>query len=60
MEETEKKSVGFACRLLHAGFLSGLFITPEYANIEEIFLPKRRLTFNGLPGVMSHRQNCSL
>jgi hypothetical protein len=38
-----------ACYLLRAGFLLSLFFDPED---EGDFLPKRRLTFNGLHGVI--------
>jgi hypothetical protein len=39
-------------RLLHAGFLLGLFFDPEEGG--DMFLPKRLLTFSGLHGVISH------
>jgi hypothetical protein len=34
----------------HAGFLLGLFFDPEDGS--NMFFPKRRLTFNGLRGVI--------
>jgi hypothetical protein len=42
-----------ACYVLHAGFLPGLFFDPEDGY--DMFFPKRRLTFNGLHGVISNK-----
>jgi hypothetical protein len=50
-ETCRPPSVVSACHLLHANFLIGLFFDPEYGG--EMFL--RRLTFNGLYGVMSQK-----
>jgi hypothetical protein len=45
-----KKS--FACYLLHAGFLFGLFFDPENGGDVP---PKSHLTFTGLRGIMSQK-----
>jgi hypothetical protein len=44
-------SVASPCYLLHAGFLLGLIFDPN--NEGGMFLSKRRLTFNGLHGIIS-------
>jgi hypothetical protein len=50
--ETEKTKTNFV-GLLYAGFLTGLLINSK--RLSRQVPPKRRLTFTGMNGVISHR-----